>query len=120
MSRAVDGSLEALGLEGHEVLIVARDDTRPPHVHVIANRVDPETGKAAKLGNRDFGSCRAGPRATSGNRAGSGARSGSRTTRGGGQASRWFAICGSGRFTGRASAALACSPDGPGRGGSER
>ena len=51
MSRAVDGSLEALGLEGHEALIVAHDDTRHPHVHVVANRVDPETGKAAKLGN---------------------------------------------------------------------
>ncbi|WP_420441247.1 relaxase/mobilization nuclease domain-containing protein [Candidatus Palauibacter sp.] len=51
MSRAVDGSLEALGLEGHEALIVAHEDTRHPHVHVIANRVDPETGKAATLGN---------------------------------------------------------------------
>ena len=51
MSRAMDGSLEALGLEGHEALIVAHDDTRHPHVHVVANRVDPETGKAAKLGN---------------------------------------------------------------------
>jgi len=51
MSRAVDGSLEALGLKGHEALIVAHDDTRHPHVHVIANRVDPETGEAAKLGN---------------------------------------------------------------------
>ncbi len=51
MSRAVDGSLEALGLEGHEALVVAHDDTRHPHVHVVANRVDPETGKAAKLGN---------------------------------------------------------------------
>ena len=51
MSRAVDESLEALGLEGHEAPIVAHDDTRHPHVHVTANRVDPETGKAAKLGN---------------------------------------------------------------------
>ncbi len=51
MSRAVDESLEALGLEGHEALVVAHDDTRHPHVHVVANRVDPETGKAAKLGN---------------------------------------------------------------------
>ena len=51
MSRAVDGSLEALGLESHEALVVAHDDTRHPHVHVVANRVDPETGKAAKLGN---------------------------------------------------------------------
>ena len=51
MSRAVDESLEALGLEGHEALIVAHEDTRHPHVHVIANRVDPETGRAAKLDN---------------------------------------------------------------------
>ncbi len=51
MSRAVDRSLEALGLEGHEALIVAHEDTGHPHVHVIANRVDPETGKAATLGN---------------------------------------------------------------------
>ncbi|MXW65432.1 MAG: relaxase/mobilization nuclease domain-containing protein, partial [Gemmatimonadales bacterium] len=49
MNRAVDESLEALGLEGHEALIVAHEDTRHPHVHVIANRVDPETGRAAKL-----------------------------------------------------------------------
>ena len=28
MSRAVDESLEALGLEGHEALIVAHEDTR--------------------------------------------------------------------------------------------
>ena len=47
----MDGSLEVLGLEGHEALIVAHEDTRHPHVHVIANRVDPETGKAATLGN---------------------------------------------------------------------
>ncbi len=51
MSRAVDESLEALGLESHEALIVAHEDTQHPHVHVIANRVDPETGKAATLGN---------------------------------------------------------------------
>ena len=49
MNRAVDESLEALGLEGHEALIVVHEDTRHPHVHVIANRVDPETGKAATL-----------------------------------------------------------------------
>ncbi|MDE2982912.1 MAG: relaxase/mobilization nuclease domain-containing protein [Gemmatimonadota bacterium] len=51
MNRAVDQSLEALGLEGHEALVVAHEDTRHPHVHVIANRVDPETGRAAKLDN---------------------------------------------------------------------
>ena len=47
----MDGSLQALGPEIHEALIVAHDDIRRPYVHVIANRVDPETGKAAKLGN---------------------------------------------------------------------
>ena len=47
----MDGSLEALGLEGHEALIVGHDDTRHPHVHVTANRVDPDTRKAAKLGS---------------------------------------------------------------------
>ncbi len=54
MSRAVDGTLQTPGLEGHEALIVAHDDTRHPHFHVIANRVDPETGKAAKLGNSEL------------------------------------------------------------------
>ena len=57
MSRAVDGSLE-----GHEALIVAHDDTRHPHVHVVANRVDPETGKAA-TGGRAGASPHRGPAA---------------------------------------------------------
>ena len=43
MSRAVDGSLEAL--------VMAHEDTLHTHVHVIANRVDPESGKAAPLDN---------------------------------------------------------------------
>ena len=79
MNRAVDGNMEALGLEGHEALIVAHDDTRHSHVHAIANGVDPETGKAATLATASS-SCRAGPGAPNGNRAGSGAKSGSRTT----------------------------------------
>ena len=49
MVRAADESLRALGLDGHQALIVAHNDTVHPHVHVIANRVDPETGKAATL-----------------------------------------------------------------------
>ena len=49
MSQAVDESLAAIGLEKHEALIVAHGDTGHPHVHVIVNRVDPETGKAAGL-----------------------------------------------------------------------
>ena len=48
MRRAVEGSLQALGMEGHQALIVAHNDGQP-HVHVIVNRVDPENGKAAGL-----------------------------------------------------------------------
>ena len=51
MNRAADQTLKALGLERHQALIVAHRDTDHPHLHVVANRVDPETGKAAKLGN---------------------------------------------------------------------
>ena len=101
MSRAVDGSLEALRLEGHEALIVAHDDTRHPHVHVVANRVDPETGKAAKLGNSKLRLSRW--------------AEGYERDQG---RIRWLASRGIDRFTGRASAARACSPGG--RGGRQR
>ncbi len=46
MTLAAAESLTALALERHEALIVAH----PAHLHVIANRVDPETGRAANLG----------------------------------------------------------------------
>ena len=46
MEQAAAESLTALGLERHEALIVAN----PAHLHVIANRVHPETGRAANLG----------------------------------------------------------------------
>ena len=48
MSRAVQESLKALGMERHQALIVSHRDGQP-HVHVIANRVEPESGKAAGL-----------------------------------------------------------------------
>ena len=48
MRRAAEASLKALGLERHQALIVSHRDGQP-HVHVIANRVDPESGKAAGL-----------------------------------------------------------------------
>ena len=48
MSRAAEASLKALGMERHQALIVSHRDGQP-HVHVIANRVDPESGKAAGL-----------------------------------------------------------------------
>ncbi|MDE2926113.1 MAG: relaxase/mobilization nuclease domain-containing protein, partial [Acidobacteriota bacterium] len=46
MEQAVAESLAALELERHEALIVAHT----AHLHVIANRVHPETGRAAPLG----------------------------------------------------------------------
>ena len=49
MSQAVAESLEVLGLEKHQALVVAHNDTPHRHVHVVVNRVDPETGKAASL-----------------------------------------------------------------------
>ena len=48
MSRAAEESLKALGMERHQALIVSHRDGQP-HAHVIANRVDPESGKAAGL-----------------------------------------------------------------------
>ena len=48
MRRAAEASLKELGMERHQALIVSHRDGQP-HVHVIANRVDPESGKAAGL-----------------------------------------------------------------------
>ena len=44
MSRAVDGSLEALRLESHEALVIGHGDTRHPQVNVTANGIDPLAG----------------------------------------------------------------------------
>ena len=44
-------SLQALGLQRHEALLVAHNDEPHPHIHIIVNRVDPHTGIAAKLSN---------------------------------------------------------------------
>ena len=49
MSRAVDESMKALGLEKHQALIVAHNDRAHAHVHVLVNRVSMDTGKAANL-----------------------------------------------------------------------
>lgn len=40
-------SLKVLGLTEHEAFIVAHSDTKHRHVHVIANRIHPVTGKVA-------------------------------------------------------------------------
>lgn len=44
-------SLKALGLSKHQVLFVRHNDTDHAHVHLIVNRVDPETGVLATLKN---------------------------------------------------------------------
>ena len=46
--RSAEETLKELGMEGHQALIVSHRDGQP-HVHVIANRVDPESGKAEGL-----------------------------------------------------------------------
>lgn len=51
MLRAVDGSLKALGAEGHQAVIVCHRDQKHPHVHVILNRVDPKTGVMLSTSN---------------------------------------------------------------------
>jgi hypothetical protein len=50
LSTALD-SLKAQELEGYQVVILAHNDEPQQHVHVIVNRVHPETGKAATLSN---------------------------------------------------------------------
>ena len=49
MREAVERSLEALGLDEHEAMIIAHGDRPHPHVHIVANRVHPVTGIAAPL-----------------------------------------------------------------------
>ena len=46
---AVLSSLKVLGLDDRQAVIVAHNDGRTPHVYVVANRVSPEDGRAAKL-----------------------------------------------------------------------
>jgi hypothetical protein len=46
MERVADRVLARLGLKRHQVLIVAHQDREHPHLHVLVNRVHPETGKA--------------------------------------------------------------------------
>jgi ABC-type cobalt transport system substrate-binding protein len=53
MLRAADESIRALGAEGHQAVIIAHNDEPQAHVHVILNRVSPETGKMLS-GSNDF------------------------------------------------------------------
>ena len=49
MRAAVEEVLKDLGLEEHQAFLVAHRDAAHPHVHVMVNRVHPETGKAAPM-----------------------------------------------------------------------
>ena len=46
MEVACDAVLRDLGLEEHQAFLVAHNDTTHPHVHMMINRVHPETGRA--------------------------------------------------------------------------
>jgi Relaxase/Mobilisation nuclease domain len=46
MERVADRTIAALGLSGHQTLIVCHRDRPHPHVHMLINRVHPETGRA--------------------------------------------------------------------------
>src|SRR5690606_14584799 len=46
MVRVADRLLAELGLQEHQVLIVAHGDTRHRHVHLMVNRVHPDTLRA--------------------------------------------------------------------------
>ena len=49
MVNAARASLRELGLEQHQAVLVAHRDGTTPHVHVVANRVSTEDGRAASL-----------------------------------------------------------------------
>jgi len=49
MIEAGQEALKVLGMEDYQAVLVAHSDTAHPHVHVIVNRVHPETGKAINL-----------------------------------------------------------------------
>jgi len=46
LRQVVDRTLKDLGLEQHQALMVAHNDTDHQHVHVMVNRVHPETERA--------------------------------------------------------------------------
>ena len=51
MLQAANDSLDALGAKDHQAVIVAHQDEKHPHLHVIVNIVNPENGKNLNLSN---------------------------------------------------------------------
>ena len=50
IERAVDIVLAELGLPGHQVVYTLHRDTDHDHLHLVANRVDPESGRVTQQG----------------------------------------------------------------------
>ena len=46
LEQSADSVLDGLALSAHQAILVAHNDTPHPHVHMMINRVHPETGKA--------------------------------------------------------------------------
>lgn len=53
MVKSADETLELLGLQDHQSLIIAHSDTKHPHVHVICNLINPNDGR---MHDPDWGS----------------------------------------------------------------
>ena len=53
MLSAADQTIQALGVEDHQALIIAHDDEPHPHVHIVVNMVNPKNGKNFSTSN-DF------------------------------------------------------------------
>ena len=51
MEKACAAMLKDLGLQDHQAWMVAHRGTAHPHVHVMVNRVHPDTGKAWSAGH---------------------------------------------------------------------
>lgn len=49
MVRVADQALKVMGLDHCQSVIIAHRDTKHPHVHVVVNRVNPETGRMEKI-----------------------------------------------------------------------
>lgn len=51
MIAAAEASLKAIDMDDRQAVLVAHNDTEHPHIHVILNRVHPDTGMAASTSN---------------------------------------------------------------------
>ena len=49
MEEAARGALDALGMENAKAMFVAHNDEDYAHVHIVASKINPETGRAYDL-----------------------------------------------------------------------